>query len=324
MSPAPYDLHSELPSGYGYELPNSPRWARWDYGRHTFSISRARREGQLIEAKWPGIVDPKIFEAAQRQIVRNRRGGGWTPARARHYVFPGLLQCAHCGRPMRAKTNYSAFYYYCRNDVALGQQCPGARAGVREERLLPWAGYLIEKIDCLTPEGFAEAVQRSAPRRKAPTSIAAIDKALARLQDMYTWEDISPSDYQRKRGELLLTRSQLTAVTTNKPVVNIYGLLSAWRTGDLVTRRELLLTLFDTLIVRDGEIVEYIPRKDRAAEVEALISAALGGSDEIGGATGLGRSTWPVSGSMSGTGGTTVNSWLDSSGTIRAMSATSS
>jgi len=55
VSPAPYDLHSELPSGYGYELPNSPRWARWDYGRHTFSISRARREGQLIEAKWPEL-----------------------------------------------------------------------------------------------------------------------------------------------------------------------------------------------------------------------------------------------------------------------------
>lgn len=64
----------------------------------TYSISRARREGNLIGASWDSIIDPKLFEAAKNQVVRNRRGGGWTAARARHYAFQGLLECAHCGR----------------------------------------------------------------------------------------------------------------------------------------------------------------------------------------------------------------------------------
>jgi site-specific DNA recombinase len=251
------------------------------YTGRTYSISRARREGDVIEASWPAIIDPSLFEAAQRQIGRNRRGGGWTAARARHYAFQGLLQCAHCGRPMRAKTNYSAFYYYCRNDVALDQQCPGARSGVREERLLPWAHHLIERIDRLTPAGFTEAVRRSERAPKSAKSLESVDRALQHLKDLYTWGDISASEYQRKRDVLAATRLELSSATESKPTMNINGLLDAWVTGDPVTRRQLLVTLFEKLIVRDGEIVEYVPRKDRAKEVYALISAALGGSDVI-------------------------------------------
>ena len=38
----------------------------------------------------------------------------------------------------------------------------------------------------------------------------------------------------------------------------------------------LLGTLFDRLIVRDGQIVEYVPRTNRAAEVIALVEQAVG------------------------------------------------
>ena len=37
----------------------------------------------------------------------------------------------------------------------------------------------------------------------------------------------------------------------------------------------LLGTLFDRLIVRDGQIVEYVPRRDRIAEVIALVERAI-------------------------------------------------
>jgi hypothetical protein len=37
-----------------------------------------------------------------------------------------------------------------------------------------------------------------------------------------------------------------------------------------------LATLFDRLIVSDGEIIEYVPRADRAAEVIALVEQAIG------------------------------------------------
>ena len=48
-----------------------------------------------------------------------------------------------------------------------------------------------------------------------------------------------------------------------------------------VTRRGLLRTLFDGLIVREGEIIEYVPRADRVGEVVSLIEQALGGAEVI-------------------------------------------
>jgi hypothetical protein len=54
------------------------------------------------------------------------------------------------------------------------------------------------------------------------------------------------------------------------------------KTGDRLSnadaRRELLATPFDRLIVKEGEISEYVPRADRAAEVVELVEQAIGPS----------------------------------------------
>jgi site-specific DNA recombinase len=251
------------------------------YVGKTFSGSRGRRQGDLIPAAWPAIVDQEVFDAAQRQRERNYRGGGWTPSRARDYVFQGLLRCAHCGRPMRSKTNYSAFYYYCRNDVALGQQCLGARRGVREDHLLPWAQHLFERIDQLTPEGFEEAVENLNKVRQPPTALADIDRMLVRQQQLFTWGHISESEYLREHERLTTLRHELMLGTVAEPVIEIESILDAWNSGDIAIQRQLLSTLFDGLVVRDGEVIEYIPRKDRAVDVHALITAALDDAEEV-------------------------------------------
>lgn len=54
------------------------------------------------------------------------------------------------------------------------------------------------------------------------------------------------------------------------------GIRDVWEGGDADARRELLNTLFDRLIVRGGEIVEYVPRPEYAAEVIALVDQAIG------------------------------------------------
>ena len=45
------------------------------------------------------------------------------------------------------------------------------------------------------------------------------------------------------------------------------GLTEAWDTGDAVTRRQLLRTLFAELDVKEGRIVGYRPRPEVASEV---------------------------------------------------------
>jgi DNA invertase Pin-like site-specific DNA recombinase len=248
----------------------------------TYSLSRARREGALIEAAWPSIVEKDQFEAVKRQLERNRRGGGWTLNRARDYVFQGILRCAVCGRPMRAKTNYSAFYYACRNDVALTEQCPGARSSVREERLLPWAERLFEYLDALTPAGFREAVKGSGRIPQSPDALPQIDGTLERQRKLFLWGHISEAEYQREYDRLTSLKADLQADTSElQPPIAIDGVLGAWRTGDVVTRRSLLAALFDHLYVQDGQIRDYVPRSDRAIEVHSLINAALRGQEHI-------------------------------------------
>jgi hypothetical protein len=63
--------------------------------------------------------------------------------------------------------------------------------------------------------------------------------------------------------------------------VQTKGIRDLWHHGEASVRRQLLSALFDRLIVRDGEIVEYVSRADRAAEVIAVVEQAIGPSGTI-------------------------------------------
>jgi hypothetical protein len=49
------------------------------------------------------------------------------------------------------------------------------------------------------------------------------------------------------------------------------GLIAAWDSGDGVTRRGLLATLFSDIHVSQGRVVSYTPRHDRQAQVTRLM-----------------------------------------------------
>jgi len=57
------------------------------------------------------------------------------------------------------------------------------------------------------------------------------------------------------------------APSNSEPRLVLTGLTEAWDTGDPVTRRQLLRTLFAELDVEAGRIVGYRPRPEVAAEV---------------------------------------------------------
>lgn len=119
----------------------------------TYSGSRRRREGALMDAKWPALVDVETWEAVQRQRAKHRRKGGRTGigSERRHYTFQALLRCV-CGRYMNAHTTKGHIYYRCRGGdapdrcparglggrgpPALGSGCDG-RSGWAEPCLLP-------------------------------------------------------------------------------------------------------------------------------------------------------------------------------------------
>jgi hypothetical protein len=85
------------------------------YVGKTYSISRRRREGELIRAEWPAVVDEALFIRVQATLKANAPGPGGAPSH--DYIFSRLLVCSRCGRPMRAMTDHNRVYYLCRRDL---------------------------------------------------------------------------------------------------------------------------------------------------------------------------------------------------------------
>ena len=244
----------------------------------TFSVSRARREGQLISATWPSIIDPDLFGRVQAILARNRLAGrgGARRGQTRSCAFAGLLTCEAWGRPMRAYTDRSGSHYVCRRDVAREQQCSSARRGVREARLVPWASILFAHLDAVRPADFDKPVAAASTRGGTPDAIAQVDRSLERQRKLFTWGHVSEADYLREAARLAELRDQLRGSLPTKRSVRIQGIRDVWERGGADARRQLLGTLFERLIVRDGQIVEYVPRADRVAEVIALVEQAIG------------------------------------------------
>ena len=46
--------------------------------------------------------------------------------------------------------------------------------------------------------------------------------------------------------------------------------MGAWESGDAETRQRPLRAVFEAVDVENGEVVGYVPRSDRAAEIVAL------------------------------------------------------
>ena len=239
------------------------------YTGKTYAASRRRRDGDIIQALWPALVSDEMYKQVEARRLRNTRSGGHGPALV--YAYSRLLRC-RCGRRLRVTRNSASVYYYCRRDIV--DRC--GTPTVREDRLLPWGDVLFEALDAIRPDGFQAAMDRAEGRRQSPDAIAQVDATLGRLLQLFQWGDITPEHYKAERDRLGDLRKELILTTAPQPTIHLDGLLATWRSGDPIARNRILGLLFDALHVKDGEIVSFTPRADRAAEVIALIDQAIG------------------------------------------------
>lgn len=90
------------------------------------------------------------------------------------------------------------------------------------------------------------------------------------------WGHWDEQRYRAERERLEGMRKELQdAEGPARVEPKLSGLLSAWDSGDAVTRRELLATLFSHIHVCHGRVVGYTPRPDRQAQVTRLIDAIV-------------------------------------------------
>ena len=245
------------------------------YVGKTYTVSRARREGEVIAAAWPAIIEQPLFDRAQIVLAKNYRLPGASGITHGGHVFAGLLTCNHCGRPMRAIHDRSGVYYHCRRDLAMEQRCKSAGRGVREGRLLPWATALFDSLDKLNEKELAEA-RAALPRRiSSPDAVAQVDASLDRQRKLFTWGHITEAAYLREAERLTAMRDELRGALVVEPTIHLDGMADAWAKGNPARRRQLLMQFFDRLMVSDGEITDFVPRADRVGEVVDLVKRAI-------------------------------------------------
>ncbi len=141
---------------------------------------------------------------------------------------------------------------------------------------------LFDRVDALRPEDFDRAVAAVAGRKVAsPDALAQVERVLEKQRKLFSWGHIEEDEYLREVARLEELRDELRGAVAPKRSIQPKGIRAIWHSGDADARRALLATLFDRLIVKEGEISEYVPRADRAAEVVALVEQAIGPSRVI-------------------------------------------
>jgi DNA invertase Pin-like site-specific DNA recombinase len=276
----------------GLRLPSMAGEWRWSqvnatlrnvaYHGQTYTVSRSRREGDLIDAQWPAIIDDELWAATRTEA--RRRGPGNFPG-SRPHVFRGLLRCS-CGAKLHVanpKPGYT--YYYCRQDGSTrADECTNS-AYAREDALLPWARAVFAALDADVnrPANLGAAGQDVATRRRRaqPDALASIDANIARLGKRFEWGHLDEAAYQGEWERLQALRAEVLAASRTPDAdhlaTELSGALALWDAaeGSPDARRRMLTTLFEELDVRDGVVVGYQPRRDRAARVQELIGSAF-------------------------------------------------
>ena len=237
----------------------------------TYSVSRRRREGEIIAAQWPAIVDPVLFERVKARLNRNRRLG-FQNRKNREYAFRSLLHCVVCDAPMRASMSHDVAIYRCRRDVVN----PCGTYAVREDALLPWADQLFDALAPLRLRSLGRRLDVP-PAKAALSSVAAIESRLDRLRELYVDGQYPRDKFDRELARLEALRDEYAAqAALAANPVELTGLHERWKAGGASERRALLMEFFQSLKVEGGQIVAMVPRPDRISKVELLVEYAFG------------------------------------------------
>ncbi|MBF0594598.1 MAG: recombinase family protein [Candidatus Omnitrophica bacterium] len=101
---------------------------------------------RVVDAVWPGIVDPEKFAEVQKLLKLNcqTRNNGSAPTKHFYLLNGGLLYCHKCGAKMVGRNGHghkgrkAYFYYYCTNKAC--------RLKYSQEEIENAAGELVQHV----------------------------------------------------------------------------------------------------------------------------------------------------------------------------------
>jgi site-specific DNA recombinase len=184
MRPASKILTNEAYTGRAYFGKN----------RRVSKTTRVRRPpSEWIEIPVPAIVDGETFEAAQRQLERNRA----LAPRNRKYEYllsGGRFRCGRCGRTMIGKAP-NGVRRYCCNSLRTPHDpeiiCRGSVAAEAVERQV-WDAVLklLEQPELIAAEVAKQEATADDQRGEIRRQMALIETALAKCErDEQRWAE---------------------------------------------------------------------------------------------------------------------------------------
>ena len=167
-----------------------------------------------IHGATPMIIEPAIFEAAQRILddpERRRRG-----RRLHIYFLSGRIKCFKCGKAMVGQTLQGRYRYYrCRRAFAgpKHDRCPtvyvradGLEQSVREEaaRVLANPGLVLAEVERIQNQGVNHVDMAA-----LDSQLASLENRRGRLLKLYEMGEIDDEYFLRESNALRVGKSKL-------------------------------------------------------------------------------------------------------------------
>lgn len=232
------------------------------------------------QGAWPALVSHGLFQRVQARMREFRAVGNVK----REYPFRGMARCI-CGTLLawhanRPGTPRETRYGYCgTRDYSPAERCQHASKGADERTLIAWMDAIVGGWEAKGLKLADYAAKREATARLAAVRIAEIDRRIASLDVRLDVGTITPERFRAELADRRRDRKALEEQLGEPPIEDLSTLPAQWRAGDAKERRELLMGLFQSVTVADGQVVGYEPRADRWSRVHLLVGVALDDDD---------------------------------------------
>ena len=154
----------------------------------------------------PPIVDKDLFDRIQRKLGMNV-----SAATKRVHVFTGILKCGICGHRMASayddSKGHGYSYYRCPCYYVAPRRCTNKRT-IGEKYL---EASLVDQLPTIAIKIQTEAREEQERRVDTTKQVAALDRKIARLKELYLAELIGMEEYKKDRADLEKEKSALLA-----------------------------------------------------------------------------------------------------------------
>lgn len=288
-----------------YRIVTDPMYVgQWYYNKHVDAPAKTKDSGtvqvlkpreQWIPVEVPAIVSQETFEAAQRQLARNREL--CCRNTKREYLLSGLLICGNCGFKFGARTTGGRAYYCCSSKSGNNRPKLCSSKNVRGDRLetVVWESIsrllsrpelIIEQMknrEQANPAAYLKAsldrVSQALERKRVEADrmldaykIGAIDlQTLKRKMDEVKSEE-AELDQEKSRLKREIRRSEARELNEEKLHQFCQSLPATLANLSFENKRQILREVVDKIVVDGNDITIYgiIPVPEERSEDVAV------------------------------------------------------